>query len=74
MQAQPQPKPAQHFVQSQPPQSGAACSEENILTATTHTKYALSALQFDDIPTAIKNLQKALELLITPGSNHLSSM
>ena len=36
--------------------SGAASIPE----ATKHTKYALSAHQFNDVPTAIKELREAL--------------
>jgi len=36
---------------------------ENIIKAQTMAKYVISALQFPDIPTAIKYLEEALNLL-----------
>jgi hypothetical protein len=37
--------------------------EDAIIDATQHAKYVLSALQFDDVPTAIKNLCYCLKKL-----------
>lgn len=36
---------------------------KRVLEATKHSRNAVSALQFNDIPTAISNLKKALDLL-----------
>ena len=38
---------------------------EQIAQAQKHCKYASSALTYEDVPTAIENLQKALRLLQT---------
>lgn len=38
---------------------------EQMMKAQKYTKYAGSALTYDDVPTAIENLQKALRLLTT---------
>jgi len=45
--------------------NGMSLSSEEILTAQKYCKFAGSALQYEDIPTAITNLQKALSLLTT---------
>jgi vacuolar protein sorting-associated protein VTA1 len=37
--------------------------DEAILQAQRHTKFAISALNFDDVPTAVKELRHALEVL-----------
>ena len=34
-----------------------------ITAATKHSKFAISALQYDDVTTAVDNLEKALALL-----------
>ena len=34
-----------------------------LAAASKHSKFAISALQYEDIPTAIDNLEKALHLL-----------
>ena len=44
-------------------------SSEQIAQAQKFCKYASSALTYEDVPTAIDNLQKALKLL-TNGSEH----
>ncbi|KAJ1970216.1 hypothetical protein IWQ62_000043 [Dispira parvispora] len=35
-----------------------------VMTAEKHARFALSALQFEDIPTAVQNLQEALDILL----------
>lgn len=46
-------------------------SEVQQMEAQKYTKYALSALQFDDIPTATKNLRLALEALSGSQKSHV---
>lgn len=48
--------------------NGAPLGPEAILLGQKYCKFANSALQYDDIPTAVENLQKALKLLTT-GQN-----
>ncbi|CAG2107758.1 unnamed protein product [Medioppia subpectinata] len=45
--------------------NGMSLSAEDVLKAQKYCKFAGSALQYEDIPTAITNLQKALSLLTT---------
>jgi vacuolar protein sorting-associated protein VTA1 len=47
------------------PGSGVALSAEQVTKAQKYCKWASSALNYDDIPTAILNLQKGLNLLQT---------
>ena len=47
------------------PQSSSAVSPETMIKAQKFVKYAGSALTYEDVPTAIDNLQKALRLLTT---------
>ncbi|KAK4129115.1 DUF605-domain-containing protein [Parathielavia appendiculata] len=42
---------------------GFAMDEAAIVGAQKHAKWAISALNFEDVPTAVKELRKALELL-----------
>lgn len=42
---------------------------EQMITAQKYCKYAGSALNYDDVKTAIENLQKALKLLTTGQDN-----
>jgi vacuolar protein sorting-associated protein VTA1 len=44
---------------------GVTLNPEQITKAQKYCKWASSALNYDDIPTAISNLQKALKLLQT---------
>lgn len=44
---------------------GSPLNPEDIVQSQKYCKFANSALQYDDIPTAVANLQKALELLTT---------
>jgi vacuolar protein sorting-associated protein VTA1 len=46
-------------------QSSATVSAEMMMKAQKYCKYAGSALTYDDVPTAIDNLQKALRVLTT---------
>jgi vacuolar protein sorting-associated protein VTA1 len=50
-------------VPSQVAPTGYAPSDAQLLDAQKFAKYAVSALQFDDVPTAIKNLKLSLGLL-----------
>jgi vacuolar protein sorting-associated protein VTA1 len=63
---------AQPYLPATPYQSAPAVAavpgahnptEHQLIDAQKFTKYALSALQFDDVPTAIKNLKQALTML-----------
>ncbi|KAM9840695.1 vacuolar protein sorting-associated protein VTA1 homolog [Aulostomus maculatus] len=46
-------------------QGGVHLSAEDFTQAQKYCKYAGSALQYEDVPTAIRNLQQALKLLTT---------
>lgn len=48
-----------------PTASGASIKPEQIAKAQKYCKYVASALNYDDVPTAIENLQKCLNLLRT---------
>ena len=50
---------------SKPNTSGVLLEPMDYTKAQKYCKYASSALQYEDIPTAIDNLQKALRLLQT---------
>ncbi|KAH7947153.1 vacuolar protein sorting-associated protein VTA1 homolog [Rhipicephalus sanguineus] len=45
--------------------NGVALNTEDFMKAQKYCKFAGSALQYEDVPTAIENLQKALRLLTT---------
>ncbi|KAG9484085.1 hypothetical protein GDO78_009799 [Eleutherodactylus coqui] len=47
------------------PQGGARLTPEDFARAQKYCKYAGSALQYEDVNTAVENLQKALKLLST---------
>uniref|UniRef100_A0A673BD18 Vacuolar protein sorting-associated protein VTA1 homolog n=1 Tax=Sphaeramia orbicularis TaxID=375764 RepID=A0A673BD18_9TELE len=47
------------------PQSAVQLSPEDFTKAQKYCKYAGSALQYEDVSTAVQNLQKALKLLTT---------
>ena len=49
----------------QPTQTGSSLLPEQIAKAQKYCKYVASALTYDDVPTAIDNLQKCLRLLQT---------
>lgn len=71
----PEPKHPGGFIPYNPQESnlpsfessrpGSALTPEQIAKAQKYTKYAGSALTYDDVPTAIENLQKCLRLLQT---------
>ncbi|CAO1327301.1 unnamed protein product [Diamesa tonsa] len=48
-----------------PPSSEGKCNADVVQKASKYCKYASSALQYDDVKTAIDNLQKALTILTT---------
>ncbi|XP_072296729.1 vacuolar protein sorting-associated protein VTA1 homolog isoform X2 [Eucyclogobius newberryi] len=48
-----------------PPSGGVQLSADDFTRAQKYCKYAGSALQYEDVSTAIQNLQKALKLLTT---------
>lgn len=62
--ARPTPPPAAPPVSYAPPRAGGyATDEAAIAGAQKHAKWAISALNFEDVPTAVRELRKALELL-----------
>ncbi len=54
------PAPAQHSTAS-----GVSLSAEDFSKAQKYAKYAVSALSYEDTPSAVENLQKALNILTT---------
>lgn len=67
----PVPPPAPgHVSQSQyaaplsgPPPGGYKIDDESVMAAQKHAKWAISALNFEDVPTAVKELRIALQNL-----------
>uniref|UniRef100_M4A3J8 Vacuolar protein sorting-associated protein VTA1 homolog n=1 Tax=Xiphophorus maculatus TaxID=8083 RepID=M4A3J8_XIPMA len=57
--------PANTPAELPPPSGGVQLSPEDFTKAQKYCKYAGSALQYEDVSTAIQNLQKALKLLTT---------
>lgn len=59
------PRPVAHPGYHNPQQapSRQVLDEESITKAQKHAKWAISALNYDDVPTAVKELQLALQLL-----------
>ena len=58
--------------QAAPRQSGSSGfvpSTDNIARAQKLSKFAVSSLDYEDIPSAIDNLEKALRLLKTGSEN-----
>lgn len=49
--------------------NGAPLNADDLIKSQKYCKFAGSALQYDDIPTAVKNLEKALKLLTTGNSD-----
>jgi vacuolar protein sorting-associated protein VTA1 len=45
------------------PAADVVVDEEAVMKAQKHARWAISALNFDDVPTAIKELRSALETL-----------
>lgn len=54
-----------HSDSPPPPPGGVALSPQDFTKAQKYCKYAGSALQYEDVNTAVQNLQKALKLLTT---------
>jgi vacuolar protein sorting-associated protein VTA1 len=72
----PKPDPTKNSSASDPGKStihatkffatdGSQIEPQDIIQSQKYCKFATSALQYDDIPTAVDNLQKALNLLTT---------
>uniref|UniRef100_A0A3B4WX38 Vacuolar protein sorting-associated protein VTA1 homolog n=1 Tax=Seriola lalandi dorsalis TaxID=1841481 RepID=A0A3B4WX38_SERLL len=57
--------PANTPAELPPPTGGVQLSPDDFTKAQKYCKYAGSALQYEDVGTAIQNLQKALKLLTT---------
>uniref|UniRef100_A0A665VSQ5 Vacuolar protein sorting-associated protein VTA1 homolog n=1 Tax=Echeneis naucrates TaxID=173247 RepID=A0A665VSQ5_ECHNA len=57
--------PANTPAELPPPTGGVQLSAEDFTKAQKYCKYAGSALQYEDVGTAVQNLQKALKLLTT---------
>ncbi|CAN9507361.1 unnamed protein product [Ophioblennius macclurei] len=57
--------PANTPAELPPPAGGVQLSAEDFTKAQKYCKYAGSALQYEDVGTAVQNLQKALRLLTT---------
>lgn len=55
--------PAATAVPSAAPPSVAAMSDEALALAQKHARWAISALNFDDVPTAVRELRNALKVL-----------
>mmetsp|Transcript_21410 Transcript_21410/g.53290 ORF Transcript_21410/g.53290 Transcript_21410/m.53290 type:complete len:86 (-) Transcript_21410:69-326(-) len=49
-----------------PPTPSAALGPDALFAAQRHAKFAVSALQFSDVPTAVQNLHAALAALGAP--------
>lgn len=58
--SQPAPPPRSVY---DPPPAGSKVTEEAMISAQKHAKWAVSALNFEDVPTAIKELRIALREL-----------
>lgn len=63
-QSAPPPQPLSAPVP--PPTPAAVPHADSLFAAQRHAKFAVSALQFSDVPTAVQNLQAALALLTAP--------
>ncbi|XP_016993938.3 vacuolar protein sorting-associated protein VTA1 homolog [Drosophila takahashii] len=62
---QPHPATAATIYQPIVPVAGVQITPDQMIAAQKYCKYAGSALNYDDVKTAIENLQKALKLLST---------
>ncbi|KAF8424705.1 Vta1 like-domain-containing protein [Tirmania nivea] len=61
---QPQPQPqSQYYHPPKPAPQESFVDEESITKAQKHAKWAISALNYDDIPTAVRELKAALKTL-----------
>ncbi|KAH8275000.1 hypothetical protein KR018_008741 [Drosophila ironensis] len=63
--AQPHPAAAATIYQPVEPVAGVTITPDQMITAQKYCKYASSALNYDDVKTALENLQKAIKLLST---------
>ena len=66
MHAQPSPiapAPVQPIIQQAPPTGGYRTDDEANMAAQKHAKWAVSALNFEDVNTAVKELRLALQSL-----------
>ncbi|KAF2707541.1 DUF605-domain-containing protein [Pleomassaria siparia CBS 279.74] len=60
----PPPPPPQQYAPPQPSHQGPFNADEaSVMEATKHSKWAISALNFDDVNTAVKELRIALRAL-----------
>lgn len=59
----PAPQSAQHYGGSSGPADGYNYDDMAIVQAQKHAKWAISALNFEDVPTAVRELQAALATL-----------
>lgn len=55
--------PQREPLPSGPPPGGYNTDDESVLAAQKHAKWAISALNFEDVPTAVKELRIALQNL-----------
>lgn len=51
------------YTPAPPPQAAEGVDEEHILMAQKHARWAISALNFEDVPTAIQEFRSALQAL-----------
>ncbi|KAI1119026.1 Vta1 like-domain-containing protein [Nemania sp. NC0429] len=59
----PQPPPAQHYGGNGGPAGSYNYDDVAVTQAQKHAKWAISALNFEDVPTAVRELQAALATL-----------
>jgi vacuolar protein sorting-associated protein VTA1 len=59
----PAPSHASQTQYSGPPPGGYKTDDESVMAAQKHAKWAISALNFEDVPTAVKELRIALQNL-----------
>lgn len=60
---EPPPVAAPVSYQQPPPTSGFKTDDEATMAASKHARWAISALNFEDVPTAVKELRLALQSL-----------
>lgn len=63
------PSSAATIPRYEPPPANVAITPDQMAKAQKYCKYAGSALNFDDVKSAIDNLEKALRLLTTGQEN-----
>jgi len=61
--SQPQSTPQPPPPAPGPPAGGYNTDDESVMAAQKHAKWAISALNFEDVPTAVKELRIALQVL-----------